>query len=205
MRRIVLIGSGGHGRSVIDSIESAGEYEIAGFVGPESCSYRGYRTLGDDGDLVRLRKEGIECAFVGLGYLGSGTRRQELFALLCDIGYEIPPVVDPSAILAAGVSIGAGAYVGKGAIINAGATVGDMAIVNTNAVVEHDCVVESFSHVSVSATLCGSVSVGEASFVGAAATVCQGLSIGKHALVGANSTVLRSVADGLRVVGVYNG
>lgn len=205
MRRILLIGSGGHARSVADSIERAGMFEIAGFVGPEDCSYRKYRVIGGDGDLESLHRLGIECAFVCLGYLGEGVRRQELYVILRDIGFELPCIVDPTAILASDVALGAGTYVGKGAIVNSAAVVRNMAIINTGATVEHDCVVGDFSHVAVNATLCGAVSLGQASFVGAGATVCQGLSVGDNVVVGANTTVLRSVDDGMKVMGVYHG
>lgn len=205
MKKIVLLGSGGHARVVVDSIMQTNSYEIVGFVGPEDCSYRSYRRIGDDADLDAIRAAGVDHAFVCLGFLGKGTVRQELFSRLKSSGFIIPSIVDPSAKLALDVYLGEGVYVGKMAVLNSGATVGDAAIVNTGAIVEHDCAVGAFSHISVNATLCGGVSVGEATFVGASAVVLQGVQLGDRVIVGANSTVLKSVADDTIIVGVYDG
>lgn len=48
MKKIVLIGGGGHAKSVVDTLEAAGEYEIAGFVDRQARTYgyRGYEVIG---------------------------------------------------------------------------------------------------------------------------------------------------------------
>ena len=67
MEKIVLIGCGGHAKSVVDSIVSQGAYEIVGFVAEridDSFEYRGYKIIGNDADLASLYDNGIKNAFV---------------------------------------------------------------------------------------------------------------------------------------------
>lgn len=205
MKKVVLIGSGGHARSVVDSMLVASEYEIVGFVSNEFVSYRGITTIGCDDCLYDLHQKGVSHAFVCLGYLGVGRRRQAIVSVLEEIGYRLATVVDPSAVLASDANIGRGSFVGKLAVVNSKASIGKMAIVNTAAVVEHDCFVGDYAHISVNAALCGAVHVDESAFIGAGAVILQGVRVGSGAIVGANSTVLADVGKGARAVGVYNG
>lgn len=203
--KILLIGCGGHAKSVVDAIEAAGQYTIAGFIStPEErdFTYRGYRVLGTDEDLPALCADGVAFAALCIGYLGEGDLRQRLATKAVAAGLAMPTIVDPTAVVATDAVIGAGAFIGKRAVVNSAAVVGRLAIVNTAAVVEHDCRVGDFSHVAVGAALCGGVTVGTSALIGAGATVLQGLTIGDHARVGGGATVLTNVAAGTTAVGI---
>lgn len=203
--KILLIGCGGHAKSVVDSIEAAGRYDIAGFVGtPEEqgFTYRGYRVLGTDADLPAIHASGVRYAALCVGYLGEGRLRDRLTTAVKDIGFTLPAIIDSTAVVAMDAVIGEGTFIGKKAVVNAAATLGRLAIVNTAAVVEHDCRVGDFSHIAVGATLCGGVTVGEHTLVGAGATVLQGVTVGDNARVGAGATVLTHIADDTTAVGI---
>ena len=194
--KIVLLGCGGHAKSIVDAIETAGIYEIAGFIDnvcQDEFEYRGYRIIGCDEKLQEIYSSGIHYAFVCVGFLGRGRVRNKLYEELKEIGYIIPSIVDPSAVLATDVNIGEGTFVGKRAVINSNALVGKMAIINTAAVIEHDCVIDDFCHIAISSVICGAVHVGENSFVGANATVIQGVNIGADAFIKACSVVVKDV------------
>lgn len=205
MKRIVIIGAGGHARSVADTIERAGKYQIEGFVDIDPCAKVGnYRHIGTDVDLPAIRNAGVENAAICLGFLGEGDKRQFLFQAAKQAGFCLPPIVDPSSVVANDAVIGEGAFVGKMAVVNASAVIGVMCIINSGAIVEHDCRVGDFSHVAVNATLCGGSSIGSASLVGASATVLQGIEVGSNVIVGAGSLLLSDVPDGSKIVGVYH-
>ena len=196
MKEIILVGFGGHAKSVIDSIEKAKQYKIVGYTDIEPCGqYRGYQYLGSDDILQQYFDKGIEYAFISVGYMGKGDLRCSLYNKLSEIGYKLPAVVDVSAQVAEDVQIGDGCFVGKGAIINSNATIGKMCIINSGAIVEHDCRVDDFSHISVGSVLCGNVKVGLSSFVGANATVIQGITIGNECIVGAGVVIKKSLED----------
>lgn len=65
----------------------------------------------------------------------------KIYKYLKDIGFVLPVILDPSAIISSDVQIGEGTFVGKNAIINAGVKIGKMAIINTQSLVEHECIV----------------------------------------------------------------
>ena len=203
-KRILILGAGGHAKSVIDTIERQGIYEIAGVVDNETRGrfYKEYDIIGTDEDLPRLFEDGIHTAFVGIGYLGDSPLRNRLYKMLKEIGFELAVVVDPSAVLANDVSIGEGTFVGKLTVINSNARIEAMSIINTAAVIEHDCVVGAFSHISVRSTVCGVCVLEDGVLVGAGAVLIQGLSVGKDAIIAAGAAVTRNVEPGVRVMGV---
>ena len=191
MEDIILIGFGGHARSVADCIERQKRYRIAGYTEKEKKETR-YSYLGTDDMLPELYYSGIHYAFVCVGYLGKGNIRNELYARLKNIGFKLPIIIDPSAIVSDTAQIGEGTFIGKDAVINAEAKIRKMAIINTKVLIEHECMVGDFSHIAVGAVLCGQVTVGRETLVGANATVIQGVNVPAHAIVAAGETIRRN-------------
>lgn len=199
MEKILILGMGGHAKSIVDAIEREQKYEIAGYVVNEYngvVSDKKYPVLGNDNDLQNLYLQGIHSVAVGIGYLGKSDLRKNIYNKLKEIGYNLPVVCDPSAILASGVSVGEGTFIGKGAILNTDSQVGKMCIINTGTIVEHDCKVGDFSHVAVGTVLCGEVSVGKQAFIGANATVIQGRKVADGCIVGAGEVIRKNVMNG---------
>ena len=204
MEKILILGHGGHAKSLIDILERENEYQITGYVVNNNVIDDGmdYPIIGTDEDLEYLYRNGIQNAALGIGYLGKSDLREKLYIKLKDIGFRIPIICDPSAIISEHTIIEEGSFIGKGAIINSGTTIGKMCIINSGAIVEHDCQVDDFSHISVGSVLCGGVHIGRASFVGANATIIQEKTIGKNSIIGAGTLVRKNVEDNSMVYDV---
>ena len=175
MEDIVLLGCGGHARSVTDSIEQSGRFHIAGFVDKNmdsNFSYRNHKVIGNDDDLQKIYDSGIHYAFVGIAYLGKSDIRDRLYRRLKEIGYILPIIMDCSAVVA-------------------------MAIINTAAIVEHDCQIGRFCHIAVSSTICGGANIGSNTLIGANATIIQSVNIGKNCIIGAGSVVRKDIEDNM--------
>lgn len=201
MEEIVLIGGGGHALSVADAIVSGKNYKIAGYT-DVSDAHIFLRYLGTDEMLGDLFRKGISNAAVTVGYLGKSGIRDRLYRTAKGLGFRLPPIMDPSAVVSGSAEVGEGVFVGKHAVVNAGARIGRMCIINTGAVIEHNNRIGEYSHIAVGTVLCGDVSVGEHAFVGANATIIQGVHIGMNAVIGAGSVVVGDVPENGRVVGV---
>lgn len=206
MKDIILLGSGGHAKSIVDAIEQNGEFKIAGFIDNISKSgfeYRGYKIIGTDKDLEKIYALGIHYAFVCVGYLGKGIIRDNLYRQLKGIGYVLPVIIDGSSTLATDVEIGEGTFVGKNAVINANAVVGKMAIINSAAVIEHDCYIGEFTHIAVAAVICGMTRIGTHTLIGANVTAIQNINIGDNCQIGAGSIIREDIDNNMIVVGEY--
>lgn len=188
MEDIILVGFGGHAKSVADCIERGNQFNIVGYTDNKESDSK-YKYLGDDSVLKEYFDRGIHNVVICLGYLGKGDIRERLYRKIKDIGYEFPVISDPSAIIAESALIGEGTFIGKGAIVNAEANIGKMCIVNTMSLVEHECEVDDFVHIAVGAIVCGQVKIGKSAFLGANSTVIQCRTISPNQVVPAGETV----------------
>ncbi len=198
--KLLLLGAGGHAKAVIEVARACG-IEIAGLVAeaPAGTSVMGVAVIGTDADLPRLRAEGMEAAFVAVG---ANALRQLLAQRLCAMGFRLPSLVHPSAIISQSASFGDGVVVMPLAFAGAETRIGDVSILNSAAIVEHDGRIASAAHVAPGAVLAGDVVVGERSLIGVGAVVRPGIRIGADAVIGAGAAVVADVADGSRVAGM---
>lgn len=204
MDKIILIGYGGHAESMADSIRQLETYEIVGYTDKEPLDKTyDYPYLGDDSVLQSLFDKGIRYAAICIGYLGESYIRDDLYRMVKKIGYQLPAIIDKTAILANNRAIGEGSFIGKGVVVNARSSIGKMCIINTRAIIEHENQIGDFSHVSVNAVLCGNVSVADHVFIGANSTVIQGKKIQANSQIGAGSVVLDDVPENTKVYGLW--
>ncbi|MCX7180898.1 MAG: NeuD/PglB/VioB family sugar acetyltransferase [Proteobacteria bacterium] len=198
---ILLVGDGGHARSCIDVLESAG-LRIAGLVGMHheaASNIFGYKMLGVDEDLPILIKT-ASSALVAVGQIGAATTRIRLFERLREIGYALPAIVSPRAYVSPHARIGAGSIVMHGAIVNAGASIGTNCIINSQALIEHDSDVGNHCHIATRAVLNGDVRVGQGSFIGSASVVREGVILGQQCVVGMGLSIRHNQPDGSLIV-----
>jgi sugar O-acyltransferase (sialic acid O-acetyltransferase NeuD family) len=192
MKPLLLIGCGGHARSLIDLVETGGQWGIHGLVGlPEQLgsTLLGYSVIGSDADLPVLREE-CSAAFLAIGQLVDAAPRQRLAARLEQIGFQCPVLISSHAMVSRHARIGAGTVVGHGAIVNAGAVVGTHCILNSRALIEHDVQIGDHCHVSTGALLNGGVSLGPGSFIGSGAMLREGLQLPAGTVISAATRVM---------------
>jgi len=188
---ILLIGGGGHCRSVIDVIEQENKFNIAGIIDLKENigkTVLGYPIVGCDDDLEKL-KDNYSYAVITLGQLRTADTRRRIFRKLKDLGYKLPVIVSPRAYVSKHVSLGEGTVVMHGVIINACAKVSNNCIINTKALLEHDVIVGDHCHISTAAVVNGGVKVGDGTFYGSNAVSRQGIEITPESFIKAGSVV----------------
>lgn len=203
--KLVLIGGGGHCKSVLDAamrMETFDEIVITDPGIPAGAEVLGCKVTGTDDDLSRLCSGGYEFAFITVGSIESTDLRRKLVVRAEGIGFKFATIIDPSATISKSAVIGAGSFIGKNVVINAHAAIGSHCIINTGAIIEHECNVGDFSHISVGSILCGNMEVGSDTFIGAGSTVIQGIKIRDNVVIGANSTVLTDVESNMKYYGI---
>jgi sugar O-acyltransferase (sialic acid O-acetyltransferase NeuD family) len=204
--RVALIGSGGHGRVVLDAARSSGDVDVIAVLDANAALHgkvlEGIPIVGDEDALAGLRADGVVGVLLGVGSIDAGPRRREIFERVRRHGLAFPVVRHRSAIVASSATLGDATVVFAGAIVNPGARIAENVIVNTGAIVEHDVVIGAHTHISPGARIAGGVVIGSEAHIGIGCTVIQGITIGDGALVAAGAVVTRDVPKGARVAGV---
>ena len=191
MKDIILIGGGGHCKSVIDVIEQEGRFKIAGIVDkPELLGSKlfGYLIIGNDSDLDDSAKK-YQYALVTVGQIKSPLLRIKLFELAVKSGFILPSVVSPRAYLSKHAAVGKGTIIMHDALINANAKIGENCIINSKALIEHDVIIKDHCHISTNVVINGNVVVGSGSFIGSGAISKEGIKIDNNYFAKAGSII----------------
>ena len=172
MKDILLVGGGGHCKSVIDVIELENKFTIVGIIDKKELigsKVFDYEVIACDDDLEELHKT-YKYAIVTLGQIKSNNLRVKLFNTLKKIGYTLPIIISPHAYVSKYASIKYGTIIMHQALVNANAKIGKNCIINTKALIEHDVIIEDNCHISTGAIINGGVIVKENTFIGSNAT-----------------------------------
>ncbi|ASL44131.1 Putative acetyltransferase EpsM [Burkholderia sp. AD24] len=198
MQNIVLVGSSGHAKVVIDIVERQARYRIVGLIDAfrkVGETTLGYAVLGSESDLLALAAEhDLKGVIVAIG---DNSVRAKVTAKVADIcaSLSLPFVsaVHPSASIGKETTIGAGTVVMAGAVINPACRIGRGCIVNTRASLDHDSVMVDYSSLAPGVTTGGNCHIGSHAAVSIGAVLRHGIAIGEHSVVGAGSLVLSAV------------
>jgi sugar O-acyltransferase (sialic acid O-acetyltransferase NeuD family) len=194
---IILVGGGGHCKSVIDVIETHQTYEIAGIIdqenliGKEIC---GYRIIGSDSDLHVFSKSHTNF-MITVGQIKSSAVRTKISEALQKLKVNMPVIVSPLGHVSERATIGEGTIVMHYAMVNAEAKVGKYCIINSRALIEHDCIIGDHTQISTGAIVNGNVKVGMHCFIGSGAVLVQGIEIVDYTIIAAGSVVTKSIVE----------
>ncbi len=186
MKKLILVGGGGHCRSVIDVVEHTLAWEVAGIIDRTLSSgthIQGYTVLGNDTVIPDYVKD--HYFLVTVGQIKTAQIRKKLFELIQTSGGKLATVVSPRSYVAKSACLGEGTIVMHDALVNANAQIGKNGIINTKALVEHDAIVSDHCHISTAAVINGGAYVGAESFFGSTAVSVQGAIVPEKSIVAA--------------------
>ena len=147
MMDLVLVGGGGHCKSVIDVAESIG-CRILGIldkaenVGNEVL---GYKIIGTDDDIpfYATKAEFV----ITVGFIKNPDIRERLYNQIKSVGGKLATIVASSAYVSKHAQLEEGSVVMHKAFVNADCKIGANSIINTLANIEHDCVIGENVHI----------------------------------------------------------
>ena len=146
-KNLILLGGGGHCKSVIDVAESAG-YNIFGVldmfedVGKPVLDYK---VIGTDDEILQYvdKAEFI----ITVGFIKNPAIRNKLYNKVKEVGGKFATIVASTAHVSKYATIGEGTVIMHQAIVNAGAQIGANCIINTFTNIEHDAFIGAQSHI----------------------------------------------------------
>lgn len=199
---VYVLGAGGHGRVVLDTLLANG-IQITGILDAQtslSSLVLGVPILGSDEYLDNVSSANTFLVN-GLGANPKTLRRRSIFTAMKLRGFRFKSFQHPSAIVSNAADIQDGCQVMAGVVIQTGVTLEENVVINTRASIDHDCIIRSHAFIAPGSVLCGNVTVDSSAFIGAGAVVIPNIHIGKNAIVGAGAVVTKPVPDGWIVAG----
>lgn len=201
-RPLILLGGGGHCKSVIDAAESAG-YLILGVLDmPKDFGKEilpGHKVIGTDDDIPSY----VDKAdfIITVGFIKNPAIRIKLYNKVKESGGKLATVIASTAHVSKYASLGEGTVVMHQAVVNAGVKIGDNCIINTFSNIEHDATVGNQCHISTGTMVNGDCRIGERVFMGSQSVLANGIEVADDVIIGAGSVVCKSIKQ----KGVYIG
>ena len=192
---IILVGGGGHCKSCIEVIESAGIYHIKGIIDlPNLLGSKtmGFPVIGNDDDLPQFIEEGFSF-LVTMGHMGNAARRNLLFKKISDLGGSLPIIVASSAYVSKSAQVEQGTIIMHQSIVNAKTIIGENCIINNKALIEHDSIIGNHCHISTGAIVNGDCKIESESFIGSGTVIKNGITLKSNSIIGAGSLVINDI------------
>jgi UDP-N-acetylbacillosamine N-acetyltransferase len=187
MDNIIIIGCGGHAKSVVDVLllskpdikiiivdekaqanEHLFEYPILNKI-PITENVSFFLCIGDNlkrkNKMLSMNKKHFVSIISPLAHLGKNS------------------IIDPGTFIANYVHIGPYAHIGKNTIIN------------TGCIIEHDVEIGCHCHIAPNSTISGKTELGNEIFVGTGATIINNITICSNVTIGAGAVVTKSITE----------
>lgn len=196
MKKIIIIGTGGHAKVIIDILISQNKYSIVGLLDDfknVNEQIMGYPVLGGIKDFPKILDEHpITGTVVAIG--DNFSRSQ----IVKKIQFDCPSItfinaIHHSASIAAQVSIEEGVVIMAGVTIGPFCTIGKHCILNTHSSLDHDSEMGDFSSLAPRVVTGGNCKIGTHSAVCIGTTITHNINIGAHTVIGAGSLVLENI------------
>jgi len=174
--RLLVVGAGGHGRSVAEAAEMSGQFVVVGFLDdslPAGETVIAFPVLGPVASIAHHRAAADQAIVA----IGNNAVREKLMQQLTAAGFKWATVVHPRAIMSPSAVLGEGAAVMAGAIVGTEARLGVGSIMNCGGVVDHHATVEDFGHLGVNASIAGGTVLGRGAWMQASSALGYGVKV----------------------------
>ncbi len=198
MIKIVLLGGGGHCKSVIDIIsEQKEKYQIEGILDP-FCSIRdeilGYPILGNDDHIKEYAENDFQFV-ITVGQIKTSKIRRQLYHKVKSVGGKLPNIISKQAYVSKFSHLNEGNVIMHNTVLNAESIIGNCNIINTFSSIEHGVKIGDFNHISTKVVLNGDVEVGHDNFIGSGSIVNNLIRIQDNIIISSGSLIRNDISN----------
>lgn len=201
MKDLIIIGSGGHCRSVISIaklLASWSTIRIADLDFKNQEEFIMGVKVTSLNECLKRNKDNLEIFTA----IGDNQKRKIIYNGLSNEGYKFINLIHPKSFIDQSAHIGNGNYIGQFSNIGAEVKIGNCNIINSYANLEHEVIIGNFNHMAPSTTICGRSRISNNIFMGVNSTIIQNLAISEGVIIGAGSVVFQSIEkDNQKVAG----
>ena len=203
MKKLVIIGAGGMGRSVYciakGCIGYGTEFVVKGFIDDDLSqldNFEGYPPmLGTIDDYVIEEDDVFVCS------IGDTKTKKIICEKLKARGAKFQTLIHKTAIVRQNAKIGDGCIIADFASVGADCTIGENSLVQAFAIAAHDCKIGNYARIDTHATCVGGVVIEDTATIHTSAVVSHNVVVGEGATVAALSFVIKKVKPGITVYG----
>lgn len=199
MKKIILVGGGGHALSVLEMIE---DHDIfAGYVDLLPNAEMPIPYLGNDEEVINKYSPLEYEVHHAIVYAKDVNLRLRQYMIQRYAEYKVATLRASSSVITNKSTIGDGSGIFLGAVLNK-STIGNNCIINTRAVLEHNSIIGNNVFVGPNATVCGNAKIGDNVLIGAGVVIRDDISICNDVVIGMGSVVVKDIMKPGLYVGI---
>lgn len=202
-KKVIIYGSGGLGRGIIDLINSINNVEykwnLLGFVDENNNGeVNGYNILGNIEYLLNYAEHiNVVLAF------GNPLVKKEIYEKLKENKLlHFPNIIHPSVEISKYNTLGIGNIISKGVSLSTNIQINNFNLIHYNCSIGHDVKIGNFNSVFPLVSISGYVELGNLVEVGTTAAIIPSMKIEDNVVIGAGSVVIDNVSKSKTIVGV---
>ncbi len=197
MKKLVIIGAGGMGRTFYDmSRESVGygtEFEIKGFIDDNLSSLDSFKNYPPIIGTISDYQPEIDDVFVcSIG----GVSRKACIEKIIARGGKFITMIHSTARIGSNVILGEGNLIGAFTTIAADAKIGDYNFIQSYTIIGHDVTIGSWNRIDSHVMCVGGITIGDETMIHTSAMLNHNVKIGDKAHIGACCFITKDVDAG---------
>lgn len=203
MKKLVIIGGGGMGRSIYCIAQGCigynEDYIIKGFIDDNLNSIDGFE--GYPPVLAKIDDYKIEKNDVFVCSIGNTRIKKMICEKLKAKGAQFQSLIHKTAIIRMNSVIGDGCIVAEYASVGADCRLDENTLIQSFAIIAHDCSIGSYVRIDTHSVCVGGVVIEHLATVHTGAVISHKVVVGEGAVVSATSFVIKKVKPGTTVYG----
>ena len=197
MKKLIIVGAGGHSKTCIEVAESSKKYKVIGLIDNKvniNGIFKNIKIFNEKSinAVIKVTKN----AHIGVGQIKSAKLRIKLFKKFKNKGFNFPVLIHSKAYISKYSFVGEGTLVGINSIINANCNIGHNTIINNKSLIEHDSIIGNNCHISTGVIINGNCLIGDNTFIGSGAIINNNISIGKNCVIGSGNIIKKDLKAG---------
>lgn len=202
MKRLIIIGAGGMGRTVYsNALESVGygdAFEVKGFIDDDLNALDGFPNYPPViGTISGYQPEADDVFVCSIG----GTSRKPCMENIISRGGEFINVIHRTARLLTNVVIGKGNFIGADTVIGNDVVIGNYNMIQSYTIIGHDVRMGDFNRIDTRVTCVGGVVIEDEVNIHSSAVISHKVTVESKSRVAALSFVIKDVKTGTTVIG----
>ena len=191
--KLLIIGSGGLAKSILDSISKNNITEVVGFIDEyknKGEKINDLKIVGKIRDIRNFVKNKEVNSFI-IG-VGDNFLRKSIYEQIMSLklrNFKPISIIDKTATISSYASIGKGCYIAPKTVIQTSTKIGILNVINIGTIIDHDNKIGNFSSTAPGCVTGGNVKVGNLCHLALSAVVKNNISIGSNTIVGSNSYI----------------
>lgn len=203
MKKVIIIGAGGHAAELRDYINhfnklSEEQIIVEGFLDDSKANYEHYNY--NEPFLGTIVDHKVRSDVKYLMGIANIKYRRSIVEKFLQAGATFTGLIHPTALISPSAKIGEGVVISHNASVGPKVKLGNYNILNSRCTIGHDSVIGAYNFISPQVAISGNTTIGDENMIGTNSCTIPGVKIGNKNIIAAGMVIYKPVGDNETVI-----